>query len=279
MGERHRGIAVASCTVGNAAPAIERPGHVWSREEVLAWCRDQVGTDTLIGLDLGMALPFCDRGAYFPGWSDSPAGSRDLWALIDRLCEGEAHLAAGSFVDHPHAARHFRRHGGRAGDLFEAGRGRLRVTEHHQLSQGASPVSNFNLVGAAQVGKASLTGMRLLHRLAGEIPVWPFDPLPDRGPVLVEIYTSIAAIAAGRPRGRSKMRTVGDLDAALAAPAIGSEPFGTHTPSDTAIDDHRSDALLTAAWLRRHGGRPELWAPAAMTATIAATEGWTFGVP
>ena len=30
---------------------------------------------------------------------------------------------------------------------------------------GCKPYSNFNLVGAAQVGKSSLSGMRMLHRL------------------------------------------------------------------------------------------------------------------
>ncbi len=43
------------------------------------------------------------------------------------------------------------------------------------------------------------------------------------------------------------------------------------------IDDHSADALLTAAWLRTVGGRPELWQPPELTPAIARTEGWTFG--
>lgn len=241
---------------------------------MLDWLRGLAGTDTLVGLDLGLSLPFADRGGFFPGWAESPADARGLWALVDRLCAGDSHLAASSFVDHPDAARHFRRHGGRTGDLFEPGRGRLRLTEHHQLAAGASPVSNLNLVGAAQVGKSSLTGMRVAHRLTGTIPVWPFDPLSTTGPVLLEIYTSIAAIAAGRPRGRTKMKTVEALNDALAAPAIASATVA----GSGAIDDHRSDALLTAAWLRRHAARADLWSPSALTPAIARTEGWTFGV-
>ena len=275
VGERQRGIAVACCERGNAAPWLERPGHVWSRAEMLGWLRDLVTTDTLVGLDLGLSLPFADRGSFFPGWADSPADARALWALVDRLCADDPHLAASSFVDHPEAARHFRRHGGRTGDLFEPGRGRLRVTERHQLAHGVSPVSNLNLVGAAQVGKSSLTGMRVLHQLGGALPVWPFDPLPPSGWVIAEIYTSIAAVAAGRSRGRTKMATVEALNTALAAPAIASAPVA----GSGAIDDHRSDALLTAAWLRVHAGRADLWSPAALTPAIARTEGWTFGVP
>ena len=78
-------------------------------------------------------------------------------------------------------------------------------------------------------------------------------------------------MAAGRSAGRSKIRTGHELDAALAV--LGSQPFGHAGP----IDDHRSDAVMTAAWLRRAAGDAALWAPAAMTEEIAATEGWTFG--
>ena len=202
---------------------------------------------------------------------DSPKDARSLWALIERICADDAHLAATSFVDHVEASRHFRRHGGRTGDLFGTGRGRLRVTEEAQRAQGLSPYSNLNLIGAAQVGKSSLTGMRLLHRLSGIVPIWPFDT-PGPGTTIVEIYTSLAARAAGRPAGRTKMRTTSALNDALAM--LGSRPV----PGDGAMNDHATDALLTAAWLRRHAADAALWFPAALTPHVAATEGWTFGV-
>ena len=227
--------------------------------------------DTLVGLDLGPALPFVDCGAFFPGWAESPANARALWALVERICTDDPHLGASSFVDHDEVARHLRRHGGRKGEFFE-GSGRLRATEEEQRRQGLSPTSNLNLVGAAQVGKSSLTGMRVLHRLAGRIPVWPFDPVPRDGPAIVEIYTTIAARAAGIRKGLSKIRDAGALDMALAV--IGSAP---HAPL-ARYDDHATDAILTAAWLRTNAHRPELWTPSAMTPHIAQTEGWTFGV-
>ena len=102
--------------------------------------------------------------------------------------------------------------------------------------------------------------------------MWPFDPLPASGPVLVEIYTTIAARAADPRGGRSKMRSGAALDDALRA--LGSP---AHDPLDR-YDDHATDALLTAAWLRSVAARPALWSPAALTRAIAATEGWTFGV-
>ncbi len=271
-GERHRGIAVAICAAGQAAPQILRPGHRWSRAEVLDWLLTELPDDTLAGFDLGMALPHADCGAFLPGWADSPADAPALWALVDAICADDPHLSVSSFVDHPAIAPHFRRHGGREGASFGGGRGRLRETERQQERHGCKPYSNFNLVGAAQVGKSSLTGMRVLHRLQSRLPVWPFQPLPPAGSALVEIYTTIAAMAGGRSASRSKMRSIAELNAALTA--IGSDPV----PGDGAIDDHRSDALITAAWLRTAAHRQELWHPTRLTATIARTEGWTFGI-
>ncbi len=268
-GERHRGIAVALCSEG--APVLVRPGHRWSRCEVLDWLVEELPAETLVGFDMGISLAFADMGAYFPNWDASPLNARALWGMIDQLCTDDPHLAASSFVDHPEAARHFRRHGGREGDRFGGGHGRFRVTERAQEAMGCKPYSNFNLVGAAQVGKSSLTGMRLLHRLEGRLPVWPIDPLPDSGSAVVEIYTTLAALAAGRSAGKSKMRSFEELNAALAA--LGSGPV----PGEGPIADHASDALLTAAWLRIAANDAALWKPSLLTPEIAATEGWTFG--
>ena len=275
-GERHKGIALALADAAGGPPVLVDPGRGWSREEVLALLRDGLPRDTLVGLDLGISLPFADCGAYFPGLADGPEDARALWKLVDGVCIGDPHLGAASFVDHPAFAPYFRRHGGREGARFRCdgaahGRGRFRATEHAQAAQGCKPYSNFNLVGAAQVGKSSLTGMRVLHRLRGRLPVWPVDPLPASGSVLVEIYTSLAAREAGRSASKAKMRTCEDLDEALAA--LGSPPIGRGGP----IDDHASDALLAAAWLRKVADDPARWSPRGLTPGIARTEGWTFG--
>ena len=272
VGPVQRGIAVAICARDGGTPdLIARPGG-WSRTAVLHWLREEMPDGTLVGLDLGLSLPFADRDAFFPGWDESPADARALWALVDRISSDDPHLAASSFVDHPHASRHFRRHGGREGDQYGGGRGRLRTSEVEQRNQGLNPYSNLNLVGAAQVGKSSLTGMRVMHRLAGKLPIWPFDPAPAHGSLIVEIYTSLAAIAAGRAKGRTKMTSIEALNSALET--IGSAPV----TEGGAIDDHSADALLTAAWLRAYAPRPELWSPARLTPDIAKTEGWTFGI-
>jgi len=275
-GERHKGIALAMCREGSEAPERLTRARPWSREEVLDYLLNELPPDTLVGLDLGISLPFADAGAFFPGWKESPPDARSLWAFIDRICAADPHFSASSFVDHPAASRYFRRHGGREGERFHlAGatdrRGRFRITEHAQAAIGCKPYSNFNLVGAAQVGKSSLTGMRVLHRLVGHIPVWPIDPLPESGPVVVEIYTALAAIAAGRSAARAKITDHAALDEALAL--LGSAATGGSGP----IDDHTADALVTAAWLRANAHRADLWRPPGLSAETARTEGWTFG--
>ena len=82
-GERHAGIALAICETDAKAPRLVRPGHRWSRDEVLAWLLNDMPAGTLVGLDLGISLPFCDCGAFFPGWEQSPPDARALWALVD----------------------------------------------------------------------------------------------------------------------------------------------------------------------------------------------------
>ncbi|MCW3849572.1 hypothetical protein OF829_20230 [Sphingomonas sp. LB-2] len=271
-GEHHPGIAIALCEAGDTAPAlVSPPSRAWSRADVRDWMLAQADTPTLIGLDLSPALPFVDKGSYFPEWPGSPADAPSLWKLIDELSGGDPHHAANIFLDHPEVARHFRVQGRPAGDLFSPRNGRLRRCEEAQQPMELAPSSCMKLIGANQVGKSSLTGMRVLHQLARRIPVWPFDPVPPAGPLIVEIYTSLAARDAGIPRGRSKMRDSGALDRAL-------RKLGVDEPAKLdSYDDHATDAVLTAAWLRRNARRADLWHPHGI-GDVAATEGWTFGV-
>jgi hypothetical protein len=133
---------------------------------------------------------------------------------------------------------------------------------------GGKPSSVYDAIGAAQVAKASFAGMRLLHRLGDTLRVWPFDPAGD-GCLLVEIYCrAFIRLAGGRGR---KLRGSDALNAALAA--LGSRPI-----SDQPLDDNQTDALAAAAGLRAIAGDARYWSPAGLTATIARTEGWTFGV-
>ena len=80
-GERHNGIAIAICAAGTGSPALVRPGHRWSRQEVLDWLLHAMTADTLVGFDMGVSLAYADAGAFFPGWSDSPDDARAQAAM------------------------------------------------------------------------------------------------------------------------------------------------------------------------------------------------------
>jgi len=275
-GARQKGIAIGVADAAGGPPVLAEPERAWSREDVLAILRD-LPDDTLVGMDLGMSLPFADCGAFFPGWEASPPDAKSLWALVDEICADNPNLEVGNFVTHPDLREYFH-HGERMGEHYRCDgaahrNGRLRVTEHAQARMGCRPHSNLKLVGSGQVGKSSLTGMRVLHRLGGTVPVWPYDPLPDSGSVIVEMYTAIPALSAGRSAATSKLRDYDALNAALAHPAIGSP----RVRGSGALSDDDADALLTAAWLRVRAHDPTLWSPPGLTRELASTEGWTFG--
>lgn len=268
-GARHKGIAVAICEAGDAAPVlIVPPTRIWSRTAVADWVlAAATEADTLFGFDFSFAPPFVDRQAYLPG-DIVPDAAPAFWAYVDRCCADED-LGAASFLEVAHR-RHF--YFGKA-DGAKADFMHLRACEaHYNAGGGGKPSTIYDAIGAAQVAKASFAGMRLLHRVRRDIPIWPFDAFPERGSLIVEIYTSIAARAAGRPKGRTKIRDSVTLDAALAA--VGSRPHARLA----AYDDHSTDAILTAAWMRRTAGDPLYWSPGRLGTAIAASEGWTFGV-
>ncbi|GAA4767806.1 hypothetical protein GCM10023219_11990 [Stakelama sediminis] len=267
-GSRHRGIAVAMCAAGDAAPVlVEAPNGIWSRTDALRWVEAQADTPTLIGFDFSFAPPIVERSAYLPG-EETPATARRFWAYVDAHCPDED-LGAASFLE-ARRGTHF--YLGAADGVKARFMHFRRCEAHYNANGGGKPSTVYDAIGAAQVAKASFAGMRLLHHLGENVPVWPFDPVPDKGALVVEIYTAIAARAAGMRKGRSKVREAEALDAALAQ--FDSRP---HAPL-IRYDDHATDAILTSAWLRRHAGRNEYWNPTALTPAAAQGEGWTFGV-
>ena len=291
-GSRHKGIAVSVAEAGDAPPRLVKPGHVWSRTEVLDWIAALAdGPPTLVGMDFSFAPPFVARGAYLPGDS-APDEARAFWAFVDAACDDED-LGAASFLE-----RSYRRHFyfGKA-DGTKADFMHLRECEAaFNASGGGKPSTVFDAIGAAQVAKASFAGMRLLHHLAGQVPVWPFDfadavrPSTSLGmmefenekvfipsevegrttSVLVEIYCR-AFIRLSGGRGL-KLRSLADLNTALAG--FNSLPF----TADRWLADHETDVLVTAAGLRRIADDTDYWHPAGLDERLARTEGWTFGV-
>ncbi|MES2450167.1 MAG: hypothetical protein V4610_06340 [Pseudomonadota bacterium] len=267
-GHSHPGIALAVCETGDTAPVlVDPPGKAWSRTQILQWLLDRADEPLLVGFDCSFAPPFIERGAYLPG-EDTPTTPRAFWAYVDAASDDDD-LGAASFLE-KRRGKHFYLG---AVDGPKAHFMHFRRCEaRYRDGGGHKPASTYDAIGAAQVAKASFAGMRLLHHLGTAIPVWPFDPVPSTGALVVEIYTSIAARAAGKRKGLSKFRDAEALDTALAV--IGSKP---HAPL-ARYTDHATDAILTAAWLRANAGRTDLWHPPGLTANIVEREGWTFGV-
>ncbi|HZB70156.1 MAG TPA: hypothetical protein VE403_07310 [Sphingomicrobium sp.] len=265
-GRRHKGIAIAEAR-GESAPRLIRPGHVWSREEVLDWLLKRAAAEpTLFGFDFSFAPPLIERGEYLPGERGVPATAREFWAYVEELCDDED-LGAASFLEQAHR-RHF--YFGIA-DGVKAPFMRFRQCDQALNAQGGrKTASAYDAIGAAQVAKASFAGMRLLHRLDGKVAIWPMDPLPASGSAVVEIYTRIYLRRAGLS-GR-KLRSRAELNQALAG--LGSAPARLRFEPN----DHQTDALVTAAGMRALAADPGAFAPAGLTPEIARCEGWTFGV-
>jgi len=266
-GRRHKGIAIAEAR-GDAAPRLIRPGHSWSREEVLGWLLKRAAREsTLFGFDFSFAPPIVEKGEYLPGEPDVPRTAREFWAYVDARCDDED-LGAASFLELAHR-KHF--YFGIA-DGVKADFVRFRQCDARLNAQGGrKTASAYDAIGAAQVAKASFSGMRFLHALDGKIAIWPMDSLPPHGSAIVEIYTRIYLRRAGMSGG--KLRSRAALNLALA---------GLGSPSARLRfepNDHQTDALVTAAGMRQLAStEPRAFDPHGLTPRIAAAEGWTFGV-
>jgi hypothetical protein len=266
-GSKHKGIAIAEAR-GQSAPRLVRPGHVWSREEVLRWLlRRAAKESTLFGFDFSFAPPIVEKGEYLLGEPDIPKTAREFWAYVDAKCDDED-LGGASFLEVAHR-KHF--YFGIA-DGVKADFVRFRQCDARLNAQGGrKTASAYDAIGAAQVAKASFSGMRFLHALDGRVAVWPMDPLPQHGSAVVEIYTRIYLRRAGMTG--VKLRSRADLNRALKG--LGSPPARLRFEPN----DHQTDALVTAAGMRALAmTEPRAFNPEGLTPEIARTEGWTFGV-
>jgi hypothetical protein len=155
---------------------------------------------------------------------------------------------------------------------------RLRETERRAQAGGrGTPESVFNMVGARQVGKASLSGMRALRGLKSQdgVAIWPFEAPGTARLVAVEAFpTAFVRLAGEGPR---KVRDIPRLDRVLAH--YGSrgvaQAWGSGHPG---LTDDMTDALMTAAALRALSPDPAMWNPPGLSDSVRRSEGWTFGI-
>ena len=266
-GRRHKGIAIAEAR-GDTPPRLIRPDHVWSRGEVHDWLLERAAQEpTLFGFDFSFAPPFAERRAYLPGEPNVPGTAREFWAYVDALSDDED-MGAASFLEQAHRRHfYFGIADGVKADFMHFRQCDVRLNEQG----GRKTASAFDAIGAAQVAKASFSGMRLLRELDGKVAIWPMDPVPTHGSAVVEIYTRIYLRSAGM--SGKKLRSRAELNMALKG--LGSPPARLKFEPN----DHQTDALVTAAGMRALAQcEQRAFDPVGLTPELARTEGWTFGV-
>jgi len=258
----------------NGQPAPCTPPVLFARINTLSFEDGTPDNKMVLGVDWNVPLGAAEFGVNLKGTRYGeviepgvPTAARAFWAYVDAR-SGDPDLGAASFLEIAHR-KHF--YFGIA-DGVKAGFMHFRQCDQRLNAQGGrKTASAYDAIGAAQVAKASFSGMRLLHRLDGRVAIWPMDPLPATGSAVVEIYTRIFLRRAGM--AGSKLRSRAALN--LALEGLGSPP--SRLPFEP--NDHQTDALVTAAGMRalaRH--EPRAFAPHGLTPEIARSEGWTFGV-
>jgi len=270
-GGNYDGIAVARCRPGGGTPVlVDPPGRKWRRSDFVDWLSSEgkSGERLLVGIDCAFALPDeTARTILGEGYTVF-----DLWGHIDRICDGAEDYYGGAFAEHEPHRRHFWMSGARPMGFAEL----HRATEWacRQGGHGA-PESPLKLVGARQVGKGGLAGMRVLaelgRRLGDAFSVWPFGEVQSANIVCVELFPRMFLRAAGH--GNGKVRTRAELDRCLTA--LDSPPYDGRAAT---LSDHQTDALVASAGLRRIADDPDIWAPAGLDQLARRAEGWILGV-
>jgi len=269
---KYQGIAVATCAAGNDGPTlVKSAGTRWTRHEIAEWLVAKLGgaTRVLVGLDFAFGFPYEEGCGYLAG-STAINDIFQLWSLIDEKSGADPDFGCSAFVDHPDHAHLFWRTS-RAPARWE---NRKRRTELvcAELTR-TRPDTVYKLIGPKQVGKASITGMRVLKVVrsrARNVAVWPFEPISRSA--LVEIYPTLFRMHA--MSDIAKVRTWSALNDALKQ--LGCRTAGTRPCRRPT--DHETDALISAAGLRAFSSNPKLWAPDEIRSPRVRREGWIFGV-
>jgi hypothetical protein len=272
---RYNGIAVAICETGRRAPRLVEPrgGRSWTREAIADWLEDQLdrGERNLIGLDFAFGFPFETKLGYLGGRAPEVDRIFALWSLIESQSCDDPDFGCAQFITNPEYDDLFWKSGTRPANWIE----RKRRTEHACAEKtGTRPDTLYKLLHSKQVGKASITGMRVLHqvrsRKGDRVAIWPFEAV--RSSAIVEIYpTMFRKIASG---SIAKLKSVAELNEALTN--IGSRAFARSGRQN--LSDHETDALISAAGLRWMARNPGVWSHRELRSQVVRREGWIFGV-
>jgi len=268
-----KSIAVSECLRGQYAPKLIT--QKWSRQLVADYIENLLNQNEriLIGIDcnFGYASDIIDRQI------GQGKTAPDLWAEVEKKCVGTPNFFAGDFCKHEKYASYFWTSGKMPNGLQMP----QRQTEKQCSVQGyGHPESPLKMIGAKQVGKGGLSGMRMAHTLkqkhGDKIAIWPFDDIDicnQANIVVTEIYPRQFIKRA--EFGNKKIRIIDDLNDALKI--LNAEPL-----KNQKVTDHDTDAIISAVGLRYLCGDddvppPALFQPHANQLNLKQ-EGWIFGV-
>jgi hypothetical protein len=270
----YNGIAVAICSSGRTPPEVVPPARKrWTRMEITEWLKRRLEDRQrlLIGFDFAFGFPFEDCG-YLGGQADGVDNIFALWELIEAKSSGDADFGCSQFVADPIYSTLF----WTAGPKPKAWVERKRQTERvcAELTK-TRPDTLYKLLHSKQVGKASITGMRVLHHVRSckgrRVAIWPFET--PRTSAVVEIYpTMFRKRATGSV---AKLRSTADLNLALGV--LDSDPI--RNTRRIRLSDHETDALISAVGLRSIARKPDVWTSPESKSARVRREGWIFGIP
>ena len=292
-------LAVGHCQSGDGPPRLVLPenGGAWTRQAIadfiFAFSRESPERRVLIGIDCNFgychAVGVRQFGASYTSY--------DLWqavenAAAEKLGAESQDFYAGTYARHPVFGQAFWTKGPQP-DWFIPEK-LMRQTEKHCIAQSLGrPESPFKLIGAKQVGKGGLAGMRMVlflkEQLGSDLCIWPFekDTCGQARTVITEIFPRQFLVRAGFRQ--QKIHSAADFtdalyrlgvcaDANQVSPLLSTLDFA----QDRTISD-KTDALCAAVGLRMLCGQKDhvpvdLFHPPAMTRAAQLCEGWIFGV-
>jgi len=268
----YTGIAVARCEPGRRAPQLVRPrAGRWTRTAIAAWLDRELasGRRLLVGFDFAFGMPFEPGLGYLAGAAGGCTDAFALWELIEAASAGAPDFGCAPMIlDSRFAPAYWRAGKQPAAWVLRQRRSEIACA----AATRTRPECVFKLIGAKQVGKASLTGIRVLRdvrsRHRDRAAVWPYEPVGDKS-ALVEIYPTLFRKATAG--GLAKLRTREQLNAAL-------KGFGSRGVRQDQLTDHDTDALISAAGLRHFTAERHYRLDATGDQRVRR-EGWIFGVP
>ncbi len=199
-----------------------------------------------------------------------------FWKYVDEINGEHDNFFAGEFWLHPKFKHYFWTQG-KQPEWYKAERLR-RTTELNAINQGAgTPETPFKLIGAKQVGKGGLAGMRMAHQLKGafkdKVALWPFERhlCNTANLVITEIYPRLFIRHADH--GNQKVRDINTLNN-----VINQFDFNSYTKIDDNLNDHLTDAIISSAglkWFHQHEFDIQT---VPLPSRASLFEGWIFGV-